>query len=127
MHEIEPRRGHTTVYKPGWERIFPVTKSQARKCEAPGTHAGDTRVDREVHGTAGQEAGATRARRLTLHGLFLLYRHAQLMAHVRAANPEDDVGGDVGGVVSDALEALRDQDAVHRLLGELGLILNELE
>jgi len=33
------------------------------------------------------------------------------MANVGAANPEDDVGGDIGSVVGDALEVLGDQDS----------------
>ena len=49
------------------------------------------------------------------------------MADVCAANPEDDIGGDVGGVVGDTFEAARDHQAVHCLLGVLRLFLDELE
>lgn len=49
------------------------------------------------------------------------------MADIGAPNPEDNVGGDVGGVVCDALETARDEEAVDGLLGVLRLLLNELE
>src|ERR1017187_5589276 len=56
-----------------------------------------------------------------------IHRHAQLVPHVGAANPEDDVGGDVRGVVGDPLQVLRYQNAADRLLGKARLLLNELE
>ena len=36
--------------------------------------------------------------------------HAQLMADIRAAHPEDDIFGDIGGMVGDALQIARNDD-----------------
>ncbi len=49
------------------------------------------------------------------------------MANVGTSDPEDDVGGDVGGMVGDAFQAAGDHEAIHGLLGELGFLLDELE
>jgi hypothetical protein len=49
------------------------------------------------------------------------------MPNVCATNPEDDVGGDIGSVVGDALEVLGDKDSLHGLLGELWLLFDQLE
>jgi hypothetical protein len=44
-------------------------------------------------------------RRIASTSLFpSIHRHAQLVAHIGAANPEDDVGGDIRGVVGDPLQ-----------------------
>ena len=47
------------------------------------------------------------------------------MADVGAAHPEDDVFGDVGGVVAYALEVAGDDERVERLRSQLGLVLDE--
>ena len=47
------------------------------------------------------------------------------MANVCAANPEDDVLGDVGGVVADAFQIARDDERVERLRGQFGFFLDE--
>ncbi len=48
-----------------------------------------------------------------------------VVADVGSANPEDDVFGDVGGVVADALQIARDDERVERLRSQLGLFLDE--
>ena len=48
-----------------------------------------------------------------------------MVANVCAAHPEDDVFGDVGGVVADALEVAGDDEGVEGLRGELGFLLDE--
>src|SRR5579863_2192620 len=57
----------------------------------------------------------------------LVHRHAELVADICPANPEDDIGGNVGRMIGYALEAARDHQAVHRLLCELRPFLDELE
>src|ERR1019366_2508034 len=59
--------------------------------------------------------------------LQLIHRHAELMANIRPANPEDDVGRDVRGVIRDTLQIASHENAIHCLLGELGLVLNHLQ
>ena len=48
------------------------------------------------------------------------------MADVKASDPEDDVFGDVGGVVADALEVAGDDEGVEGLGGEVGAFLDEV-
>ena len=43
-----------------------------------------------------------------------------IVAHIRAANPEDDIFRDVGGVVADALQVAGDDQRVQRLRRQLG-------
>jgi len=47
------------------------------------------------------------------------------VADVVASDPEDDVFGDVGGVVGGALEVAADDDGVEGLLGDLGMLLHD--
>ena len=42
------------------------------------------------------------------------------MADVCASHPEDDISGDVGGVIGDSLETARDEDSAERLDGDVG-------
>ena len=49
------------------------------------------------------------------------------MPEVGAANPEDHVGGDVGGVVGDALQIARDDDGLEGLRGAVGALLDDAD
>ncbi len=53
--------------------------------------------------------------------------HGELVADVVAADPEDDVFGDVGGVVGGALEVAADDDGVEGLLGDVGVLLHDVD
>src|ERR1035437_3422758 len=56
-----------------------------------------------------------------------VHGHAELVAHVGTAYPENDVGGDVRSMIGDALKGPRDKQAVHCLLGDFWIFLHELE
>ena len=56
---------------------------------------------------------------MSVHG------HGEGVADVCAADPEDDIGGDVGGVVGDALKVAGDEHTVEGLGGVVGLALDE--
>jgi hypothetical protein len=60
-------------------------------------------------------------RRKSIHG------NGQLMPHIGSANPEDYIGSDIGGMIGYPLQVLRNQDAVHGLLGVLGLLFDEYQ
>ena len=50
-----------------------------------------------------------------------------MVPNVGAANPEDDIGSDVGGVICNALKASRNHQPIHRLLRIHRLLLNHLQ
>jgi hypothetical protein len=56
---------------------------------------------------------------------FFLRRLSQVVADVFAQHHEDDVFGDVGGVVADALKVPGDQDQIHELFAMGRLFLDQ--
>jgi diguanylate cyclase (GGDEF)-like protein/PAS domain S-box-containing protein len=99
-------------------------------------HRSDHHLAQPRHGFAGhcRRRGDGRAARLPRpHGLprisrlSLRHRHAQLVPHIRAANPEDHIRSDIRSVVRDPFQVARHQDAVHRLLRKLRLLLDQLQ
>ena len=77
---------------------------------------------------SGQGGGQARFERLQerfTSGWLVRVGEREFVTNVGAADPEDDVFGDVGGVVADALEIAGDDQGVEGLGGELGFFLDE--
>jgi len=49
------------------------------------------------------------------------------MPHIGTANPENDIGSDIGGMIGNALETARNHQAIHDLLRGLRLLLDHLQ
>jgi hypothetical protein len=49
------------------------------------------------------------------------------MPHIGAANPENDIGSDIGGMIGNALETARNHQATHGLMRGLRLLLDHLQ
>src|SRR5579864_8091228 len=70
----------------------------------------------------------SRSARSWMHGVCRLrFLRVHVVADVGALYPEDDIFGDVGGVVCDALQIAGDEQGIERLANDVGTLIHRLD